>query len=377
MNTFFTPAQAPTCHLELLPPKASAVLVSAENWTRGSGASTRHYPLAVHISTWSHGPDMECVTGSTLDDFCDNYCQSCRFYDSYVDLDLDGYEVEYDGDYVTIDGEVRATSPCPAYENGVGDVSFPCHAGHDEPDSESMGELSTTYMRYTHVFNLTSSDWFTLSQQAIQQGHTFEEHPDDEYKTVLMLGDEHRAINTFDGSNEICWGENSEGFDLANIALIYTHSAANEDLLSFQGHLDETNECENDELDDVKENGFALRNCTNNKAVVAAHATGMPNAYVLFASSGALIDKYTASIVVYEYKSVQVMPDVVADVWVSDELPTGIRMMFMHDPSATQNVVDEAGFNCQFLGQIPSNFSLDPVDLPEVVEIKKQLVETK
>ena len=376
MNTFFTPTEAPVCHLELLPNTATAVLVSAGNWTRGSGANVKHYPFAVHISTWASGPNMDCVTGTSLDDFCDNVCQNCRYYDSIVDLDMDDYEVEYQGEYVTISGDVRATSPCPAYDNGIGDVSWPCMADNEGPDSETLGELETTYMRYTHVMQLETPAWYTLSMQAIQQASDIYEDPEGSAYQCLIVGDEHRAINTFDGSNEICWGENTEGFDLANAAVIYSGSDANEDLLSFEGHQEGTYQCNEDDLEDILPNSHLLRSCTNNKAVVVAHAAGTPNAYILFASSGATVDSYTASIPVYEYKSVQIMPDVVATVWVSDELPTGIRMMFMFDPTVTQGA--EIGFNCQFLGQVPSNFSLEPVEQNTVdVSPEKQLVATK
>jgi hypothetical protein len=171
---------------------------------------------------------------------------------------------------------------------------------------------------------------------------------------VVLLGSEERAINTFDGRNNICWGSNHEGMSLLEIESQYKTAPCNEDLLSFDGHEDGTDSC-TDDPEDPLDTAIWLGDYNHRpRALACANAAGMPNAYILLATSGVKTnDTGIAYVPVALYENVAVDDDTVLNVWVSDELPIGKRLMFF------QYGNDES-FRSIFLGQIPTDFNLEP-----------------
>ena len=70
-------------------------------------------------------------------------------------------------------------------------------------------------------------------------------------------------------------------------------------------------------------------------------------------ASGAVNHASTAAVPVELYRNVAVDDDTVLDVWVSDVVPAGCRLMFLMYPEEQKSV---------FIGQIPSDFNLEPCE---------------
>ena len=89
----------------------------------------------------------------------------------YESSDLDYPYLETPEGSLPVRGTVYFDSPCPCYENGIGDVEFPCAAGHDGPEErDSDVELTCSYMSYGVIRGMSGvliTDW------AQQQGVVF------------------------------------------------------------------------------------------------------------------------------------------------------------------------------------------------------------
>ena len=346
------PTEAPRLHIELLPSRAKAAQVEYKHLT------TKTYDgPSINIITWAPGLDMPCKAQQTLEEFSETYCDDCEYNDDEIEVSTNGsydYEVEVNGDTRTLVGTFYTHSPCSRYDAGIGDISFPCYAGHEpgEDNSDYYGPLSTKYMRYTHVFR---DDPFAIEDsQALQQNLEYLKHDDDDIPDGFYATHSTSAINCFD-NDSICWGDNSLGDSLLQIESIYTTSDANEDLLSFESHDNNADEVSEMDLDIHYPDALGFSDHDHRgKAVIVASARTMTSAFVLLGASGASLKKGVAYVTAQYYKNVAVDDDHILNVWATDVLPTGMRLLFLQD--------SDEEFNCLFLGQVPFDFNLQPCE---------------
>ena len=350
MTTFFNPTEAPTVHIEQLPSNAIAVEACAGDYT---GRTTTAY--ALYIGVWApRSTPMSCKAGGGDEEFVDSTCYDCQYYVEEIEVDLTYHELEVeDADLGTLylHGTAYASSPCSCYNHGLGEVEFPCHAGHEGPgETDSDIELSCEYMQYGIVRGMSGikiTDW------AQQQGIQFNKNGTG-YATQAF-----RAINTFDNNpRNICWGDNDDGNSLLEIEMLYTTSFANEDLLSFDSHIDNTDDVDTEmgyDEEELTALPYAVQLSEYNhrpKGLAVAAARGHMNSYFLMTASGARTSTSCAYVPVELYRNVAVDNDTVLDVWVSDVMPTGCRLMYLMYPNPDEGSI--------FLGQIPADFNLQP-----------------
>lgn len=334
---FFSPAEAPLVHIELLPDSARAVDVYTSS-------------NMLTIMTWASGSPIPCA-GESKQSFLDNFCDSCEFHCSELEVDMHGDELyTHHGELYCLDSQVRFASPCTAYEDGVDSVSFPCPAGHDGPEEEPNDlTLNANHMVYGFTYDLTTN-LLHRDYAAIQAAITTE--------SGVYLTDTYDTVNTYSGDNHICWGDTTVPNNLLEAETTFTTSFANEDLRSFDTHVGNVQDVECDiNNEDYKfcSSAIALPTTTRPQAVVTAPINSMVSAFVLLGSSGCRINKNVAYVPVYMYSNVAVDEDTVTNVWVTEVLPSiNKRLMFVYfddQPTFT---------NAVYLGQIDSSFNLQP-----------------
>ena len=333
---FFSPTEAPPVHIQLLPDSAHAVDVytSANMLT---------------IMTWASGSPIPC-TGESKQSFIDNNCDSCEFHCSELEVDMNGDELyTHHGELYCLDSAVRFSSPCTAYEDGIDSVSFPCPAGHDGPEQEpSELTLDAEHMVYGFTYNLTTN-LLHRDYAAIQAAVATEDR--------IYLTEAYDTINTYRGDGHICWGDTDPPSNLLEAETTFTTSFANEDLCSFDTHISNANDVHSDvenEDYELRDSVIALPITTRPQAIAVTPINSMVSSFVLLGSSGCRINKNVAYVPVYMYSNVAIDDDIVSNVWVSDVLPSiNKRLMFVYfDNSLFTNAV--------YLGQIDSNFNLQP-----------------
>lgn len=333
---FFSPTEAPPVHIELLPDSAHAVDVytSANMLT---------------IMTWASGSSIPCI-GESNQSFIDDNCDGCEFHCSELEINMNGNELHtHHGDLYCLDTSVRFASPCTAYEDGIDSVSFPCAADHDGPkEAPSELTLDAEHMVYGFTYDLTAN-LFHTDYAAIQAAVATEDG--------VCLTDAYHTINTYSSDNHICWGETKSPRNLLEAETTFTKSFANEDLCSFDTHICNARDIHSyveDENYELRDSVIALPTTTRPQAVVAAPINSMASSFVLLGSSGCRINNNVAYVPVYMYSNVAIDDDTVTNVWVSDVLPSiNKRLMFVY--------FDDSSFtNAVYLGQIDSNFNLQP-----------------
>ena len=142
--------------------------------------------------------------------------------------------------------------------------------------------------------------------------------------------------------------------------MLYTTSYANEDLLPFDTHNENAADIEialADEFDYLAEYPYVIKLPDYNhrpKGLACATARGHVNAYFLMTASGCKQSTGVAYTPVELYRNVAIDDDTILDVWVSDVMPTGIRLMYLMYPNPDEGTI--------FLGQIPADFNLQPCE---------------
>ena len=326
--SLLTPTSAPIVHLELLPSRAKAARVVATN-------------DVIRISCWSTGEyPMETDGSSNSEEaFVDNYCSECQWYREEIENYADGYE-EVNG--LTLIGTYYTSSPCPCYNDGPSQVSFPCEEGYNFDPNEIHEELNVDYLRMDNTID--PSLFFTNQFFGMQQGCYVDDNGN------VLLSNKFPAVNCF-GDDKVCWGDNSEPNNLAEAFTIFTESEANQDLTSFSEHQSSA-EAIRDATYQILDDAIALnQDLDTPKALIVASSRRDPSAFLLIAGSGGLINNYTATVPVYYYPNVEVRPGTTCNVWATDVLVTDTRLLFM------QQYEDDVPTTL-FLGQVPSNFSL-------------------
>ena len=349
--TLLQPTDAPSCHIECIPSNSIAVQVDVSSYRQH--AYSQPLENCYWIGVWAPRlSPMTCVDGSAdLEHFVDNTCYDCEYHCESLELDMGGEEFNHwDHGYLTIQGTVYFNPPCTCYDEGVGSVEFPCAKGH-EPETEEVSDvtLSCEFMNYgviRHQGKYTA-DW--ACQQALYI--TASDH--------CIAGTQYRSVNTFDRAiNEICWGNNTSPSSLLDVEMIFTTAPANEDLLSFESHQDNTEDCR-DELTDIAEDLSNGDFCNATPVTYDGRAMGVAtasiedkSAYLLMAASGCKVASKCCFEPVSLYRDVAVDDDTVLDVWVTDVLRTGLRLMFLKYPNPSEGSI--------LLGQIPADFNLEP-----------------
>ena len=351
--TFFQPTEAPAVHFEPLPSNTIALQVEQRAYVGGSYRSAPKQEGALWVTVWApRQSPMTCIEGGDLDNFYETVCYDCQYY--VENMEWESYDLDYprlntpEGE-LEVTGTITFESPCSCYNNGIGEVEFPCYAGHEEPEPmDSDVELSCAYMRYTVVRNSVTSALITdeAAQQAIVN-----------HDGRLYVTEKRRAINTFDhGTYDICWGENNNGTDLLKIEMIFTSSPANEDLLSFEAHADNEADCKTEAETELYDGylqpltgAVSVAYDGRPMGVVSVTAHEDPQTFVLLASSGAEVNGTVAYLPITMYRNVAVSDDFVSNIWSSEVMPTGARLLFL----ASDNEL-----KLQYLGQVPNTFNL-------------------
>lgn len=340
--TLINPPSAPSVHLHVLPESTVGAEVSV---------ATKHAD-SLELQIWCHKPGaiMECVTEETDEDFESNRCYDCEWHCETVDVEASGQEVEdRDGNRLEIYDDVSCYSPCNAYRDGLSSISFPCYAGHDREDSGET-DLGVEHMSYSVILNQDTFAIYFSKQYAFLQ--KFEWTDDGAHVTEA-----YECINTF-GDHSVCWGDTTPAsLMLDDLEITFMASPANEDLCTSDTHKDNDHSVENDDCEDWLENAvkFVPQN-HRSKGLVITTARACPSSYVLLTASGAPQHDGIVNLPVYLYPKVQLDADTICDVWVSDSLATGKRLMFLSYDRLEPAV---------YLGQIDNNFNLEPCKLTQ------------
>ena len=341
--TLLTPTQAPLVHLEPLPAcKDGAVMAT----TKGTKLTITVWP--------GNGSDLSCVSGS-LDSFVERYCYDCQYHTEEMEWEAGNgnYEVYINGEDRYLTGTFYTESPCGAYNNGIGDISWPCYAGHEPEGDEET--LDGTHMAYSNELDFSCLPMDQNLTYAFQQAMYVSDG-------IVYVGGREASINTF-ANNDICWGNNSIPPDLLQIANLFSRSEGNDDLTSPSTHQENAAECENSYDDMVvdTDNGSplprALPISSNEQglALVCATAVAHTSAYLLLGSSGTAINEGVAYVPVRHYSNVGVTDDIVCNVWASDVLRCGKRLLFVEDREHNSKLM-----SAQFIGQVNPDFNLEP-----------------
>ena len=332
------PTEAPQVHIELLPDTAKAVDVLVDNDTFG-------------ITMWATAPPMPAVSGQDLDAFQESNCYDCQWHTETISVDVDGLETYCQDESVYLIGQAEASSPCPCYSDGIYEVSWPCVAGHDEPGGqEDADELNAEWLRYTYY---PLNPYFEISLQGCDY--------DDANDSLIVAEETYQAINTY-SSGDVCWGNNDTPTSLLGAYQTYTSAPANEDLCSFDTHEDNVHDAENDDCTILYPDAF-IPDKTRPAAFICAAAQKNVSAYLLLATSGVAVNKTVAYTGVYLHRNVAIDADTVINVWATDVLPIGKRLLFAETG-------DKDFDNAIYIGQVDSNFNLQPCE-----SIQQQLSE--
>lgn len=333
--TLLQPLDAPLVHIEQLPANSFAAV-----------ASVVYDKLS--ITTWSPSTrNLSFTSGSGYDNFVERYCDECEFYVEEMEWN-DNPEIRTEHGYLDIRGSYYTESPCGAYNNGIGDVVLPCAKGYDIDEVD--GDVSGQWLAYTNQFSVS-----TMQQKetlAFQQGAVFK-------GDALCLTNKYECINVFN-DYRICWGGNRQGSSLLEIENIFTIANGNDDLCSPERHAEHADDVENeyddmcdDEDEALSTNKFAVPlpvGQGRGKALAVATTATHTSAFLLLGASGARINGSVAYVPVQHYSNVAVTDDYVCNVWATDVLPCGKRLLFAND---------------QLLGQVNPDFSLEPCTSPK------------
>jgi hypothetical protein len=245
---------------------------------------------------------------------------------------------------LTVTGTYYTYSPCSAYEDGIGSVSFPCEIGHDGPDDSEDTNVSTSNIRYTIQF-LPSFDFIApVDERIFIQGCTVTDN-------TVFVSDKHSAINCYD-NGDVCWGDLDVPSNLADMLVLYTESPGNEDLTSIAAHQDgdwdASKWCTTERPTAVACSPYDHRG----KAVVVATAMWNTAAFLLFSTSGCKVNNNVAYVPVTLYPNVAIDDDTILNVYATDVLSTNTRLLFHYTANNDEH------YNGQLIGQVPSTFNL-------------------
>lgn len=344
--TLFDPPIAPPVHIEPIPQLTRAYRLTTDHAKAERYLTGQPSIYSVLVDIWCPSTErMPCFTAGNTELFLEETCQECEYYCETMEIDVD-YVTGTDGEEYSTYRTVNVYSPCGCFSDGIEDVSFPCRAGHDGPEQEEADDfVNLDYMKYSLWVNPSTGD--KVRDGACQQGIIFKD------KTAYLT-EEQECVNVFESDRFICWGQNHPGVTLMDLEMRFTASPANEDLLSFDAHQDNSARIQDNLYDDEVSPCFNVyKTVLVNKqpmAIVWASARHHTNAFVIMGSCGARIDSGVAHVLTRLYPKVAITPDIVCDVWATDASATG-RLLFVQD-----------GATHQFIGQFDNNFNLKPCE---------------
>ncbi len=243
--TLLNPTEAPTAHVEMLPPSSIAVEV-----TTGDSIDTTNSTSKIYIKTWAPGDSLmegDGGGGDDPDDWVESNCDSCRFHTDEIEHQANGTTIDTEYGELEIRGTYYTLSPCPCYDEGISSVSFPCEEGLDGPEDgdSDYTELETAYLTYKVQLKLyPCGSSYPINQYVTQQACKVDENHD------VYVGRAGTAVNTYSGDHHVCWGDNDPGNTLLEVQLNYIDSEANEDLCSFSTHQGDASRCQTNSTDE-------------------------------------------------------------------------------------------------------------------------------
>ena len=141
------PSEAPEVRIEPLPATAHVVLAEVKPFV-----DKRYNGPMLWIHTWTQGGSIPTTGGE--DEFDNRYCSECNYNTDEMEYRAYGETVCTDDGDLALRGTYYTESPCPRYDGGLSDVSFPCPAGWSLEDLESDEELSAEWMKYGISFKV-------------------------------------------------------------------------------------------------------------------------------------------------------------------------------------------------------------------------------
>ena len=350
MTQAFSITKAPLVQIQPLPKGADLAGIQYRDDIDGR-------PLAIDAwidGFWRYVPTSR--SGSLSDQFFDDNCEGCDYYfgrrslnDSSVE-----YSVEYDGHETEFASarDVQIISPCPCYGNGLSSVEMPCIAGHDLDayDSDTgEDEIAFRNMRFSLLLNpvnlrhfrgINHSPYLACTQRAKSTGET------GPYRFTRA----ERILNVFEPYFEVCWGfDNERPHSLADAAEAIAVLPSNQDLLSIDGHQDNTALVERAPA--TGEYGGVLFPLLNDRecALILIRATAeLRQSFLLLATaqSGRVLGDIAAVPATWQLVT---LPDgEQRHLWVSDPLPDGHCWLF--EPTSEEE--GDVLTNGQILGQL-------------------------
>ena len=370
--SYFQISEAPRVHIEVLPDNTKAVNAEYHVHRKTHQYSTNepNTQQAITITAWTSS-DVPMQGTSSMNDevFVDNYCCDCPFHCEELEVDGEGIYTEYDGQEVELRGTCYAYSPCPCYTDGLGEVSWPCIAGHNiEELGEDAEDIDLNNMFF--AVRVAADTSAIISDYAGLQKVEF-------INNTVYSTEEHPAVNCYAHDNHICWGGNIVPNTLNGIAQAYSATPANQDLTEFDVHNGAAQDLLETEFDDPEDfyeipsaTWLGVEKFTRPTALVVATAREMHNAFLLLAASGCTVEHGLTSVIAQLYLNLAVDDDTVVDAWVTDVLPNNTRLLFYSQQSDNKRI----GGLGVFLGQVPANFPLpkcnsNPLSLSALAEL--------
>jgi hypothetical protein len=200
----------------------------------------------VTLRAWVPGFEMDLeACGESEESFREDNCVGCSYYfDSYelTHTELDEVKITGLPDWAGEAASITVYSACPASDDGIGEVSFPCRAGCDGPSDEVGGSYTGPPMLFELTFKALprsrSVYWQSAESRAWAQAAYVTTSADG--VPLLCLAGNERSLNIH-GEGEICWGDNPAPVDLASTVESYAYSKFNDDLMSYSDFHDVRN----------------------------------------------------------------------------------------------------------------------------------------
>ena len=331
-------------HIQALPENYLLATGEHYNYRHPGTSNVRHYE---RITAYMPDRFGVCSSGDGDDDdaieeaFMADNCHSCDHYFGDGEGECSNGQTD-DAGNIIISCSVR--SQCPCYDSGLGDVSWPCAEGHDEPN---WGGKEDDFDMPPMAFAID------LNQQslAVRDISAWVQQIAQDTGGQWWTGERLRAVNAYD-TELVCWGnDNSTPSSLPEAVATYCDAPANNDLLpisSFKSNAQRARyqSCHSGVID-------ALQVGPGYDALLLASATATPEAYLLLRASG-----FTATnglIIAGLTAASHTLDDgTTVPAYLTDPVINGRSWLLIDNPAALDEGGDRAGSQGLLLGQIQS-----------------------
>jgi hypothetical protein len=338
------PQTAPTLHIQPLP---EGYLLASGEWNTFKPNHSQTSYRTIRLTAWMPDNFATCYgsdngdDGQAEDEFFNDYCHNCIYYfeDEMLgrrecrDLELE----DSNGNPV-----VTATveSQCPCYNDGIGDVEWPCAAGYDGPDCDSAKQDDIDLPPMAFAIDIRPfNGWFVSKgtsawcQKVSGDG---------------LCSDRWRTGNAYD-NDIVCWGNDNDDPDtLALAAATYADAPGNADLISPLTFTQNRHSCRQSTPSHPLP-GQLVR--AGYDALLAASAADTPATYLLLRGSGIPADD--GLIVIGLIATSHTLEDgSTVPAYRTEPTANGRCWLVINDPAALdQPELDGRGL---LLGQLPS-----------------------